>query len=77
MENKNAVVTENTNELLPTEPEIINDAVFDKNAMRQDLTDGLKEFGIGCCNAGKEYLAPLAATMLKHFFNWIIDSALK
>ena len=77
MENKNAIVAGETEELRTSEPEVIDVIVFDKDAMCRDLTNGLKDFGIGCCEAGKVTLAPLASTMLKHFFNWVIDSVLK
>lgn len=76
MENKNAIVVRETEELQATEPEVLNVIGFDKDAMYRDLADGFKGFGIGCCKAGKDTLAPLAATMLKHFFDWIICSVL-
>ena len=77
MENKNAVVARKTEEMRTSEPEVIDVIVFDKDTMCQDLKDGLKSFGVGCCEAGKITLAPLASTMLKHFFNWIICSIQK
>lgn len=77
MENENAIVVGKSEELQTSEPEVIDVVVFDKDAVRRDLTDGLKDFGIGCCEAGKVTLAPLAETMLKHLFNWIIYSIRK
>jgi hypothetical protein len=77
MEDKNAVVVRKTEEMQTSESEVVNVVVFDKDAMYQDLTDGLKDFGVGCCEAGKVTLAPLASTMVRHFFNWIICSILK
>ena len=77
MENKNAVVVEMSEELQATEPEVVDIVVFDKDAMHRDLANGLKDFGVGCCKAGKVTLAPLADTMLKHLFNWIIASIQK
>lgn len=77
MENKNAIVTGKTEEMQSSEPEIIDVIVFDKDTMLRDLENGLKDFGVGCCEAGKDTLATLASTMLKHFFNWLIDSLMK
>ena len=77
MEDKNAVVVRKTEELQSSGSEVVNIIVFDKDAMYQDLTDGLKSFGSGCCEVGKDTLAPLASTMVKHFFNWIIYSIWK
>lgn len=78
MKNERAIVVEKTGKMTTaSEPEVIDVIAFDKNAMQRDLTNGLKEFGIGCCEAGKVTLAPLASTMLKHFFNWVICSVLQ
>ena len=52
--------------------------IIDKNkeeeivATVHQRTDLIKDFEIRCCEAGKISLAPLAATMVKHFFSWII-----
>lgn len=72
MENKNAIVVGKSKEMQPSKSEVIDVVVFDKDAVRRDLTDGLRDFGVECCEAGKITLAPLAETMLKHLFNWII-----
>lgn len=77
MEDRNAVVVRNAEEMRTSESEVVNIIVFDKDAMYQDLTDGLKDFGVGCCEAGKKSLSALASTMVKHFFNWVICSILK
>lgn len=77
MKDKNAIVAERTNEMATSEPEVITTIAFDKDAMQRDLSNGLKEFGVGCCEAGKVSLAPLASTMVKHFFNWVICSLLQ
>lgn len=76
MENKYAVVAEEAKEMLTTNSEVIDVVVFDKDAMRRDFVNGLKEFGQGCCEAGKETLAPLTANMVKHLFNWLSSTML-
>lgn len=77
MENKTSLTVKENKELLETRPEIVSVAAFDKDEMRRDLTNGLKEFGVGCCEAGKTSLSPLASTMVKHFFNWLISIILQ
>lgn len=65
MENKKINVTD--------ENEKIEIMAFNKEVMMDDLSSGLKEFGRGCCNAGKKELAPLAGKMAIHFFNLLSD----
>lgn len=77
MENRNVNIAGKNEGHRAAEPKVVEVITFDKDAMRQDLTNGLKEFGVGCCEAGKVTLAPLASTMLKHLFNWIICSILQ
>lgn len=77
MKNNAVRVVEETRDPQIVTPEVVEVITFDKDVMYQDLTDGLKQFGVGCCEAGKETLAPLASTMLKHFFNWVICKALQ
>lgn len=77
MECKNAIVAGKMEAQRASESDVVDVIVFDKDAMHRDLMNGLKDFGIGCCEVGKVTLAPLVSTMLKHFFNWVIDSVLK
>ncbi len=72
MEDKKAIVEGKTEEMQTFIPEPDDIITFDKNAMKKDLEQSLKDFGIRCCEAGKLSLAPLASTMLKHFFSWVI-----
>ena len=55
------------------ENEKVEIMVFNKDAMQEDLSSGLNDFGRGCCDAGKKALAPLAQKMACHFFNWLSD----
>ena len=77
MENKNAIVVGKSEELQTSEPEVFDVVVFDKDAVKRDLSMGLKQFGRECCDAGEKSLAPLAYTMAQHFFRWLKHSVLQ
>ena len=77
MENNPSLTEKENKELLETRSEIVAVAAFGKDEMRRDLTNGLKEFGVGCCEAGIISLSPLASTMVKHFFCWLISIILQ
>ena len=78
MKNESAIVRNvddfNNNIVTFKDEEVI---VFDKDAVKRDMTIGLKQFGRGCCDAGEKSLAPLAYTMTQHFFHWLKYSILQ
>lgn len=63
MEEKEIAVKENEN------AEII---VFDEDAIKKEVMRSFKQLGVGCCKSAKESVAPLASSLVKHFFDWLI-----
>lgn len=71
MENKNALIALRPQNIQVVETDSLDVTVFDKNAVRRDLSDGLKQFGVGCCEVGKSTISPLVATLTNHLFDLV------